>query len=54
MWRTTVVHGMLVMKVEGENRELAGILEDVLDGVKEIGDKMERGYPGLVLLRKVA
>jgi len=47
-----VVHDMLVMKMEGENRELAGILGDVLDGVKEIGEKMERSYP--VLLRKVA
>jgi len=32
--------------------EPAGILGGVLDGVKEIGDKMEQGYP--VLLRKVA
>lgn len=58
MWRTTVVHGGLVMKVEismNKNRELVavvvvGVLDDVVDGVKEIGDKMKQGYPGLKIV----
>ena len=53
-----MVHGGLVMKVEismNKNRELVavvvvGVLDDVVDGVKEIGDKMKQGYPGLKIV----
>ena len=43
MWRTTMVYVRL-MKMNvlmSENRELAGVSDDVLDGV-EVGDRMGR------------
>lgn len=46
MWKTAVVHGRLVMTMDAstskKNRELAGVLDDVLDDVKQIGDRVEQ------------
>ena len=42
-----------MIKVEVSMSKNSGVLDDVLDGIKEVGDKMERGYPGLVFLEMV-